>query len=184
MLIHFFCTFANCMKKQSKITHKEAARRALEELGGRARLRDIYPRVIPFIKYKPGSDIKATLRRLLQTTPELFRRVDGMKGWYELVSYQRELAERDKRIVELKASQIKKEDIIKAFDGFDTMIEKLFAKYLMQSIFRGNAVWESAYKEMKRDGYFKEPISQIVLNNPQFGSLYEIKGNQEVKIEK
>ena len=54
----------------------------------------------------------------------------------------------------------------------------------MQSILQGNAAWESAYKEMKRDGYFKEPIPQIVLNNPQFGSLYEIKGNQEVKIEK
>lgn len=172
------------MKKQSKTTQKEAVRRALEELGGRARLRDIYPRVIPYIKYKPGSDIKATLRRLLQTTPELFRHVDGMKGWYELVSYQNELAERDKRMVELSASQIKKEAIIKAFDGFDTLSERLFAKYLMQSILHGNAAWESAYKEMKRDGYFKEPIPQIVLNNPQFGSLYEIKGNQEVKIEK
>lgn len=172
------------MKKQSKTTQKEAVRRALEEFGGRARLRDIYPRVIPYIKYKPGSDIKATLRRLLQTTPELFRHVDGMKGWYELVSYQNELAERDKRMVELSASQIKKEAIIKAFDGFDTLSERLFAKYLMQSILQGNAAWESAYKEMKRDGYFKEPIPQIVLNNPQFGSLYEIKGNQEVKIEK
>jgi len=172
------------MKKQSKTTQKEVVRRALDELGGRARLRDIYPRVIPYIKYKPGSDIKATLRRLLLTTPELFRRVDGMKGWYELVSYQHELAERDKKIVELTASQIKKEAIIEAFESLDTLNEKLFAKYLMQSILRGNAVWESAYKELKRNGYFKEPNSQIVLNNPQFGSLYEIKGNKEVKIEK
>lgn len=58
------------------MTQKEAVKKALEELGGRARLRDIYPRVIPFVEYKPGSDIRATLRRLLQTTPEIFRRVE------------------------------------------------------------------------------------------------------------
>ena len=69
------------MKKQGELTHKEAVKKALEELGGRARLKDIYPRVIPLVKYKPGSDIKATLRRLLQTTPEFFRPVEGMKGW-------------------------------------------------------------------------------------------------------
>ena len=61
------------------MTHKEAVRKALEELGGRARLRDIYPRVIPIIKFKPGSNIQATLRRQLQTTPTLFRHVEGMK---------------------------------------------------------------------------------------------------------
>jgi ribosomal protein L20A (L18A) len=53
------------MKEQEKLTHKEAVKKVLEELGGRARLRDIYPRVIPLVKYKPGSDIRATLRRLL-----------------------------------------------------------------------------------------------------------------------
>ena len=103
------------MKKEGKMTQKEAVKKALEELGGRARLRDIYPRVIPFVKYKPGSDIRATLRRLLQTTPEIFRRVEGMKGWWELVSYQQELAEKDKKIAELTKMHISKDEIIKAF---------------------------------------------------------------------
>ena len=166
------------------MTHKEAVKRALEELGGRARLKDIYPRVIPFIKYKPGSNIQATLRRQLQTTPELFRRVEGMTGWYELITYQEELAEKDKKIAELTNSQITKEEIIKGFSDFDTLSERIYAKQAMQLLFRGNPVWESAYKEMKAAGYFKEENPQIIINNPQFESLYEIKGNKKVIIGK
>jgi len=167
------------------MTHKEAVKKALEELGGRARLRDIYPRVIPHIKYKPGSDIRATLRRLLQTTPELFRPTNGRKGWWELVSYQEELAEKDKKIAELTQSQITKDVIIQAFNNnCVNLIERTNAKLIMQSLFSGNDVWKIACKEMKKAGYFNDPQPQIILNNPQFGSLYEIKGNKEVKIGK
>jgi hypothetical protein len=172
------------MKKQGELTHKEAVKKALEELGGRARLRDIYPRVIPLVKYKPGSDIKATLRRLLQTTPELFRPVEGMKGWWELVSYQKELADKDKKIAELTNSNITKDGIINAFNGFDSLTERIYAKQMMQLMFHGNTAWENAYKDMKSAGYFKDIQPQIILNHPQFGSLYEVKGNKEVKIGK
>ena len=172
------------MKEQEKLTHKEAVKKVLEELGGRARLRDIYPRVIPLVKYKPGSDIKATLRRLLQTTPELFRPVEGMKGWWELVSYQKELADKDKKIAELTNSNITKDGIIDAFNGFDSLTERLYAKQMMQLMFHGNTAWENAYKDMKSAGYFKDIQPQIILNHPQFGSLYEVKGNKEVKIGK
>jgi hypothetical protein len=172
------------MKKQGELTHKEAVKKALEELGGRARLRDIYPRVIPLVKYKPGSDIKATLRRLLQTTPELFRPVEGMKGWWELVSYRKELADKDKKIAELTNSNITKDGIIDAFNGFDSLTERVYAKQMMQLMFHGNTAWENAYKDMKSAGYFKDIQPQIILNHPQFGSLYEVKGNKEVKIGK
>ena len=172
------------MKKQGELTHKEAVKKALEELGGRARIRDIYPRVIPLVKYKPGSDIKATLRRLLQTTPEFFRPVEGMKGWWELVSYQKELADKDKKIAELTNSNITKDGIIDAFNGFDSLTERLYAKQMMQLMFHGNTAWENAYKDMKSAGYFKDIQPQIILNHPQFGSLYEVKGNKEVKIGK
>lgn len=172
------------MKKQGELTHKEAVKKALEELGGRARLRDIYPRVIPLVKYKPGSDIKATLRRLLQTTPELFRPVEGMKGWWELVSYQKKLADKDNKIAELTNSNITKDGIIIAFNGFDSLMERLYAKQMMQLMFHGNTAWENAYKDMKSAGYFKDVQPQIILNNPKFGSLYEVKGNKEVKIGK
>ena len=172
------------MKKQGELTHKEAVKKALEELGGRARLKDIYPRVIPLVKYKPGSDIKATPRRLLHTTPELFRPVEGMKGWWELVSYRKELADKDKKIAELTNSNITKDGIIDAFNGFDSLTERLYAKQMMQLMFHGNTAWENAYKDMKSAGYFKDIQPQIILNHPQFGSLYEVKGNKEVKIGK
>ena len=183
-VIGFFRIFAHMKKQQVTMTHKEAAKKALEELGGRARLKDIYPRVIPYIKYKPGSDIKATLRRLLQTTPELFRRVEGMTGWYELVSYQEKLAEKDKKTNELMQMHISKDEIIKAFNNLDSLLERLYVKRTMELMFRGNNAWDNAYKEMRKAGYFKEPEPQIILNNPHLESLYEIKGNKEVKIEK
>ena len=182
--IGFFRIFATMMKKQEKLTHKEAVKKVLEELGGRARLRDIYPRVIPLVKYKPGSDIRATLRRLLQTTPNLFRHTEGRKGWWELVSYQEELAVRDRRIAVLTNGQITKEVIIKAFDSCDNLVERTYAKQTMQILFGGLDAWETAYKEMKSLGYFKDVQPQVILNNPQFGSLYEVKGNEKVIIGK
>lgn len=182
--IGFFRIFATMMKKQEKLTHKEAVKKVLKELGGRARLRDIYPRVIPLVKYKPGSDIKATLRRLLQTTPNLFRRTEGRKGWWELVSFQEELAVRDRKIALLTNGQITKEVIIRAFDSCDNLVERTYAKQTMQSLFGGLDVWETAYKEMKKLGYFKDVQPRIILNNPQFDSLYEVKGNQKVIIGK
>lgn len=184
IVIGFFRIFATMMKEQEKLTHKEAVKKVLEELGGRARLRDIYPRVIPLVKYKPGSDIRATLRRLLQTTPILFRHTEGRKGWWELVSYQEELAVRDRKIALLTKGQITKDVIIKAFDGCDNLVERTYAKQTMQILFGGLDVWEMAYKEMKKLGYFNDIQPQIILNNPQFGSLYEIKGNKEVIIGK
>ena len=182
--IGFFRIFATMMKKQEKLTHKEAVKKVLKELGGRARLWDIYPRVIPLVKYKPGSDIKATLRRLLQTTPNLFRRTEGRKGWWELVSFQEELAVRDRKIALLTNGQITKEVIIRAFDSCDNLVERTYAKQTMQSLFGGLDVWETAYKEMKKLGYFKDVQPRIILNNPQFDSLYEVKGNQKVIIGK
>lgn len=180
----FFVSLQTGMKKKDVLTHKEAVRRALEELGGRARLRDIYPRVIPHIVYKPGSDVKATLRRLLQTTPELFRHTEGKRGWWELVSFQEELAARDRKIEELNRLHITTEQIISGFNDYDTLIERIYAKQVMQMLFHGNAAWETAYKKMKKAGYFKDAQPQVILNNPQFRSLYEVTGNQEVKIGK
>jgi hypothetical protein len=107
-----------------------------------------------------------------------------MKGWWELVSYQKELADKDKKIAELTNSNITKDGIIDAFNGFDSLTERLYAKQMMQLMFHGNTAWENAYKDMKSAGYFKDIQPQIILNHPQFGSLYEVKGNKEVKIGK
>ena len=72
----------------------------------------------------------------------------------------------------------------KAFDGCDNLVERTYAKQNMQILFGGLDAWETAYKEMKKLGYFKDVQPQVILNNPQFDSLYEVKGNQKVIIGK
>ena len=85
------------------MTQKEAIIKALEEHGGRERLPVIYPRVIQLAIFKPGSDKQATIRTTLQRHPECFRHSpDKPDGWWELVSFQEEIASRDSRIAELE----------------------------------------------------------------------------------
>lgn len=85
------------------MTQTEATIKVLQELGGRAVLADIYPRVLRLAEFKKGSDAKATIRTILQRHPDKFRRSAGLpNGWWELVSFQEEIASRDKRIKELE----------------------------------------------------------------------------------
>lgn len=89
-------------KKKQNITQKTAIVRALEERGGRARLSDIYPRVIELATFKEDSDKQATIRTTMQRHPELFRRSPGKPdGWWELVSFQEEIAELKQKVSDL-----------------------------------------------------------------------------------
>ena len=84
------------------MTQKEALIKALEEHGGRERLPVIYPRVIQLATFKPDSDKQATIRTTLQRHPECFRHSPGKpEGWWELVSFQEEIAELKQQITEL-----------------------------------------------------------------------------------
>ena len=97
-----FCTFAPMSKKKQDITQKAAIVKALEERGGRARLSEIYPRVIELATFKEDSDKQATIRTTMQRHPELFRRSPGKPdGWWELVSFQEEIAELKQQVSDL-----------------------------------------------------------------------------------
>ena len=98
-----FCTFARKDKESvTYMTQKEAIIKALEEHGGRERLPVIYPRVIQLATFKPNSDKQATIRTTLQRHPECFRHSPGKPdGWWELVSFQEEIAELKQQITEL-----------------------------------------------------------------------------------
>ena len=98
-----FCTFARKDKESvTYMTQKEAIIKALEEHGGRERLPVIYPRVIQLATFKPDSDKQATIRTTLQRHPECFRHSPGKPdGWWELVSFQEEIAELKQQITEL-----------------------------------------------------------------------------------
>ena len=94
------------MKKQGKLTHKEAVKKALEMLGGKARLKQIYPVAIKLIGQNTRSvDIKATIRRELNSSPFYFKATSGVEGCWELISFQEE-------IVELKAQLSEKDKVI------------------------------------------------------------------------
>lgn len=85
------------------MTQREAIMKALQMLGGRAQLQEIYSLAIEMGDFSGSKDKKATIRNCLQTSPKYFRRSpDKPAGWWELLSYQEEIALRDLRIKELE----------------------------------------------------------------------------------
>ena len=103
------------------MTQKEALEQALKELGGRAHLQDIYPVALKYITHKEGSKIFDSLRGCIHDKRR-FRPSPGMpRGWYELLSYQEEIASRDKRIKELEEENAR----LKSIKTEDAFVEKL-----------------------------------------------------------
>lgn len=102
------------------MTQKDAIVKVLEKYGGRAKLADVYSDVVELANFKTDSDKKATIRTILQRHPELFRPSEGRRGWWELVSYQEELAIRDLRIKEL----MEENELLKAVKTEDDFVER------------------------------------------------------------
>lgn len=113
------------MKKQGELTHKEAVRKALEILGGKAQLKQIYPIAIKLIgKNTRSVDIKATIRRELNSSPFDFKPTPNVEGSWELISYQEE-------IVDLKAQLAEQNKVIeeqKKVPTEDDFIRRLLDK--------------------------------------------------------
>lgn len=77
---------------------------ALEILGGKAQLKQIYRIAIKLIgKNTRSVDIRATIRRVLNSSPFDFKATPGVKGSWESIDYQEDIVWRDKQIAELKA---------------------------------------------------------------------------------
>ena len=73
----------------------------LTELGGRAPLKLLCAKVQEIVVFKGATPYNSICTELINH-PKNFRRTEGKKGWWELVSYQEEIASRDKRIKELE----------------------------------------------------------------------------------
>ena len=82
------------------MTQKEAIIEALNRLGGKASLNEIYRFAYTLADFSGSKDWKATIRWYLQKETDSFRSTN--RGCWELVSYQEEIASRDKRIKELE----------------------------------------------------------------------------------
>ena len=82
------------------MNQKEAVIEALKKLGGRAHLSDIYKFAYPLADWSGSQNWQNTLRWYLQKNADTFR--SPKRGWWELVSYQEELATLKKENEELK----------------------------------------------------------------------------------
>ena len=147
------------------MTQKEAIIKALEEHGGRERLPVIYPRVIQLATFKPGSDKQATIRTTLQRHPECFRQSPGKpKGWWELISFQEEIASRDRQIAELQALLFAKDKEISELKEYETA--DLFVGRLIDAT-------KTVFATKRNDA---RPVQQVlvVMNRPEQQELMEI----------
>lgn len=101
------------------MSQKEAVIEALKKLGGRAHLSDIYKFAYPLADWSGSQKWENTLRWYLQKGTETFR--SPKRGWWELVSYQEEIASRDKRIKELEEENAQ----LKAVKTEDDFVRRL-----------------------------------------------------------
>jgi hypothetical protein len=83
------------------MTINEACIKVLTELGGRAPLKLLCMKVQEIVVFKGATPYNSICTELINH-PKNFRRTEGKKGWWELVSFQEEIASRDKRIKELE----------------------------------------------------------------------------------
>lgn len=90
------------------MTINEACIKVLTELGGRAPLKLLCAKVQEIFVFKGATPYNSICTELINH-PKNFRRTEGKKGWWELVSYQEEVAGYKKEISELK-SQIAAKD--------------------------------------------------------------------------
>lgn len=85
------------------MTQKEAVIQALKDLGGRAKLSDIYKRAPRYAHFGTKTP-QESIRNLLQTS-DLTRQPKKGSGWWELISYQEEI-DRLKKSAEQKDMEI------------------------------------------------------------------------------
>lgn len=90
------------------MTQGEAVIKALEDLGGKASLKQIYALAKTYVTFGTKTP-EESIRAILQRSPQAKQKVKG-SGWWELVSYQEEIehlkqaiSSRDERIHELEA---------------------------------------------------------------------------------
>ena len=97
------------------MNQKEAIVQALEKMGGKAPLKDIYQHAYPLADFTGSRDWKATIRWYLQKGTDTFRSKE--RGWWELLSYQEEMAKLNERIAELKEENMRLKNV-KTEDDF------------------------------------------------------------------
>jgi len=124
----FFRKFAEKFKN-SNMTISEACEKVLRDLGGRAQLPDIYPRVLKLVTFT-GATPKNSIRTEMKNHPLIFRHSPNKpKGWWELVSYQEEVAALKKENEELKESNKRLTSIPKEAEFIERFLDEVMDVY-------------------------------------------------------
>ena len=124
----FFRKFAEKFKN-SNMTISEACEKVLRDLGGRAQLPDIYPRVLKLVTFT-GATPKNSIRTEMKNHPLIFRHSPNKpKGWWELVSYQEEVAALKKENEELKDSNKRLTSIPKEAEFIERFLDEVMDVY-------------------------------------------------------
>ena len=111
------------------MTQKDALEQALKDLGGRAHLQDIYPVAIKYITHKEGSKIYDSLRGCIHDKRRFRPSPDKPQGWYELLSFQEEVAALKKENEELKESNKRLMSIPKEAEFVEKFLEEIMNEY-------------------------------------------------------
>jgi len=93
--------FYFCRQNRLFMTQKEAIIEALKRLGGKAKMSEICKLACEIGDFTGSNAPYNTIRNCIYMNHRDFRKSE-QKGWWELVSYQEEIACRDKRIKELE----------------------------------------------------------------------------------
>ena len=143
------------------MTQKEAIIEALKHLGGKANLNDIYRFAYTLADFSGSKDWKATIRWYLQKEIDVFR--SSKRGWWELVSFQEEIASRDNRIAELEALLIDRDKEISELKQQETA--DLFVGRMIDAT-------KTVFATKRNDA---RPVQQVlvVMNCPEQQELME-----------
>ena len=143
------------------MTQKEAIIEALKRFGGKANLNDIYRFAYTLADFSGSKDWKATIRWYLQKETDAFR--SSKRGWWELVSFQEEIASRDNRIAELEALLIDRDKEISELKQQETA--DLFVGRMIDAT-------KTVFATKRNDA---RPVQQVlvVMNCPEQQELME-----------
>ena len=182
------CIFAaSIINIMINMTQKEAIIKALEDLGGRGRLQDIYPLAMEYGDFSGSKTPKATIRNYLLMSPKSFRRSYGKpNGWWELLSYQEEMSalkKENEMLLKTINESITLEQIIDGFNEMVTLDDRLDARSMFNDMFTDHPAWKKVRKMLKEKGYFSKEKMPTIINNPVFkGPMNDIHDNKEVKL--
>ena len=110
------------------MTINEACIKVLTELGGRAPLKLLCMKVQEIVVFKGATPYNSICTELINH-PKNFRRTEGKKGWWELVSYQEEVAALKKENEELKESNKRLTSIPKEAEFIEKFLDEVMDVY-------------------------------------------------------